>query len=191
MTGGKGSSRGFFLLGVCLAALVPCASAWARSWSLGSHLGIGYITSRVEGSGSSFAIAWPQSAFTYQPGIRIALGDSSHKHEVQLDSGFFWLDQAGSRYSLLNASTSYQRSFGSGTTTPIANVGLGLLSEGSAGQSSISGLIGAGIGLRHAVRERHGAVRGEARVDWLLRDATTGRPALTTIGLRLGFDLWL
>lgn len=174
-----------------LAMLAASPPVWGVSWSLGSHLGLGHISSRVEGSGSSFAIAWPQSAFTYQPGMRLALSDSSRKHELQVDSGFFWLDQAGSRYSLLNISTSYQRCFGAGATTPFANLGLGVLSEGSAGRSSISGSFGGGIGARHVIRERRGALRAEARVDWHLHDTTTGRPALTTIGLRLGFDLWL
>ncbi len=179
------------VLAVVLAALVPSHSSWALSWSVGSHMGLGHISSRVEGSGSSFAIAWPQSAFTYQPGMRLAVSDSSRRHELQVDSGFFWLDQAGSSYSLLDVSASYQRCFGAGTTMPFANLGLGLLSEGSAGRSSISGSFGGGIGARHVVRERRGALRAEARVDWLLRDSTTGRPALRTIGLRLGFDLWL
>ena len=176
---------------VVLATLASSRAAWGVSWSLGSHVGLGHISSRVEGSGSSFAIAWPQSAFTYQPGMRIALSDSSRKRELQFDSGFFWLDQAGSSYSLLDISASYQRCFGAGTTAPFANLGLGLLSEGSAGSSSISGSFGGGVGVRRVVRERRGALRAEARADWLLRDATTGRPALRTIGLRLGFDLWL
>jgi predicted alpha/beta superfamily hydrolase len=111
--------------------------------------------------------------------------------EIQLDTGFFWLNQAGSRYSLLNVATAYQQCLGARSTTPHAHLGVGLLSEGSAARSSISGSFGIGVGLRHVVGERHGAVRVEGRVDWLLRDTTTDRPPLTNPGLRLGFDLWL
>ena len=179
------------VLTLALAVLGPSDPAWALSWSLGSHLGLGHISSRMEGSGSSFVIAWPQSALTYQPGMRVAVGDSSHTHEVQIDSGLFWLDQAGSTYSLLDVSVGYQQCFGAGKTVPFANLGLGLLSEAGAGVNSVSGSFGVGGGLRHVVRAGRGALRAEGRVDWLLRDATTGRPALTTVGLRLGFDLWL
>jgi hypothetical protein len=176
---------------VAVAILIATSPAYALSWSLGSHLGLAHINSRVEGSGSSFVIGWPQSAFTYQPGVRVAYGDSSRTNELQLDTGFFWLNQAGSAYSLFNLATSYQRCLRPGPTSPFVNLGVGLLSEGSAGRSSISGSIGVGLGVRRAVRERHGAVRAEARADWLLRDTTTDRPPLTSLGLRLGFDLWL
>lgn len=183
--------RGAIALTLVLVVLLSSRPAQSGAWSLGSHMGLAHISSGVEGSGSSFSIAGPQSAFVYQPGLRLGFGDERRMQEVQLDVGFFWLDQAGASYSLLDLSTSYQRCLSGGSTAPFANLGLGLLSEGSAGRSSASGLFGLGVGVRHVIRERRGAVRAEGRVDWLLRDKTTDRPALTTIGLRLGFDLWL
>ena len=72
-----------------------------------------------------------------------------------------------------------------------ANVGMGLYREGSATRHSTARSYGGGLGFRHVVRERHGALRAEVRADHLDSDAGSGRPSLTTLELRLGFDLWL
>jgi hypothetical protein len=174
-----------------LSLLVPCAAS-AGAWSLGSHVEFATIQSDVRGSGRSSVVAWPSNAFAYQPGLRVGWGDSRRAHELLFDSGLFMLDEAGSTLSLLATSLSYQHAFGArNSTSPIANLGVGLYREGGSATSSNSRSFGAGVGVRHVIHEDHGALRGEFRVDYLQRNATFSRPALVTLGLRLGFDLWL
>lgn len=176
---------------VVIGALLAPANAPASSWSIGSHLGLSAIHSSVEGAGTSTVLAWPATALTYQPGIRIAFGDSTHRRDLLVDSGLFFIDEAGSSYRVFLASFGYQRCLGSqGPTTPFANVAIGLFHEGGAGQASIAGSLGVGVGVRRTVGAGHGALRAEGRFDWLMRDTTTGRPALKMYGIRLGFDLW-
>jgi len=166
--------------------------AYGASLSLGSHVGITMIRSERPGSGSSTVIAWPSSSFTYQPALRIGLGDEDRTHEMLLDSGLFFLDQAGSTLSLFTLTGSYQHTFSSKSrTAAFANLGAGVYREGGAAQSSTTSTFGGGVGVRRVVGDRNGAVRAELRVDRLHSDNTFGRPALNFVGLRLGFDLWL
>ena len=90
------------------------------------------------------------------------------------------------------ASMNIQHTFSAArTNAAFANAGIGMFREGGAARSSLAASYGAGVGMRHRVHEDHGAIRAEVRGDYLNRSAEFGRPALTTIGLRLGFDLWL
>lgn len=133
-----------------LGSLVPWPAA-AATWSLGAHLGFASIRGDALTAGSSTVFAWPSSAFTCEPGLRLGVGP----------------------------------------TVPFANAGLGVNREGGAAKAGTSARFGAGVGVRHIVGNRHGVVRAEARVDRNTRDSTFGRPGLTSIGPRLGFDLWL
>jgi hypothetical protein len=45
--------------------------------------------------------------------------------------------------------------------------------------------------MRHAVHDGHGALRVEGRFEYLQSADKIGRPAFTTLGLRMGFDLWM
>lgn len=165
---------------------------WALSWSFGSNLGISTVRSNKDGSGTSTVLAWPTNALAYQPALRVGIGDSRHAHEVLQDSGLFMIDEAGSTLSLFAFLGSYQHTlFADRANAPFANIGVGLYREGGAALTSTTRSGGVGVGLRHVVNDRHGTVRGEVRVDYLKHDDTFGRPDLTTIGLRLGFDLWL
>jgi len=137
-------------------------------------------------------LAWPASTFGYQPALRVAVGDSQHRHELQVDSGLFLIDEAGSTLSLIAAAAGYQHTFAaSWRNAPFAAARIGLFHEGGERRASTVRSYGAGVGLRHLVREGHGALRAELHVDHLVSDSEIGRPALTTLGLRLGFDLWL
>jgi hypothetical protein len=172
-----------------LGAAVPAA---AGEWSLGAHLGMGVVESDVSGAGSTNFVAWPANPVLYQPGLRVAFGDRRRANELLGDTGFLLLDEGGSTLSLLATAFSLQHAWrGSWRNSPFLNVGIGFLRETSEVRSSVSTTYGAGFGLRHRVREDHGALRVEARVDHVPRDEELGRPALTTVGLRLGFDLWL
>ena len=178
---------------VCLVSgCVAPTSATAAAWGVGSSLALSSVWSDVHGSGSSTILAIPSNSLTYQPGFRVAFADESHAHEVTLDSGVMVIDEAGSTLSLVVAQVSYQHVFAAAhPTAPMANVGLGFYREGGAAQASTSTSFGAGIGVRHRIHDGHGDVRAELRADYLRDDETFSRPALTSVGLRLGFDLWL
>lgn len=173
-------------------SLLAAQPGWTASWSVGTHLGIGLIHSNHRGTGSSTILAWPANVFGYQPGLRISVSDARRAHTWSLDSGLFLLDEAGSTLSLFSSSASYEFAFHpGGQNVPFLNGGIGLYREGGAVEASTATSYGAGLGIRHVVSERHGALRAELRADHLMHDDILGRPPLTTLGLRLGFDLWL
>ena len=108
------------------------------------------------------------------------------------DTGLYAVDEAGSNLSMATITCGWQHVFGAGKrTAPFADASLGVYHESSAAQSSTEATCGAGIGLRRAVAEDHGDLRCEIRVDYLRAEPNMLRPALTTCGLRLGFDLWI
>jgi hypothetical protein len=175
-----------------LSLLLRASSAAALSWSLGTQFGLASISSGAGSRTSSTVVAWPASALTYQPGLRLACGNVRHSRDVTLDSGLFLLDEAGSTISQFVGEASYQHVLRPDWFwAPFGNLGLGFYREYAATRTHASTSYGAGIGVRHALRDSHGVLRAEIRYDYLLDDSDSGRPALTTVGLRLGFDLWL
>ena len=175
---------------VSLVLLLRSSPAAALSWSLGSHFGIAAID--VGGnSGNTTVLGWPSNAFGYEPGLRVACGNATHTREITFDSGWFLLDESGSTLSLFVGDVSYQHVLRPAWYwSPFANAGLGWYSEHGAAYARTSPHYGAGLGMRHALRESHGAVRAEVRYDHLASDPGSGRPTLNTVALRLGFDLW-
>lgn len=183
-------SRAFRAICALIPLLLP-VSARAWEWSLGSHMAAG-VTRSGANSGTSTAFGLPSNTLTYQPGFRIGYGNPSRVHEVTLDAGAFVIGEEGSTVSLILGVIGYQHAFGrSATSNPIANVGFGFLREGSALDSDVTGTWGAGVGWRRVLREQRGVLRAELHYDYLMGGGPFGRPNLTTIGLRLGFDLWL
>jgi len=180
------------LVAMVTVGTLLAAPAHAASWSLGTHLGFSTLKPELSHGGSSSVLSWPASTFAYQPGIRIGFGDSRHAHEVQLDSGLFSIDEAGSTLTLFTASLGYQHAFAAQrSTSPFAAAGLGLYREGGAALTSTALTFGGGLGVRHVVGGDHGDLRAELRVDRMHHDDTLGRPAINTVSVRLGFDLWL
>ena len=180
------------ILGIFLASLLPVASADGATWSLGAHLGAGVLSSDVEGSGNSSVVGLSSNVLTYQPSLRLAAGTPRHAHEIALDTGLLLLDEGGDPLRLLVGTLNYQWSMRSRwRTSPIASAGLGLYHEGTELRSTTSATFGLGVGVRHVVRDEHGALRAEFRWDYLRAAHETGRPNLTTLGVRLGFDLWM
>jgi len=137
-------------------------------------------------------VAWPASSLAYQPGLRLGFSDSSRSQELFLDSGMFLLDEAGSSLSLFVSSLGYQRAFRfHRSIAAIANATCGLYREGGGPTTSTALNYGAGFGIRYGIHDGHGVLRAELRADHLEQDESVSRPALTSIGLRFGFDLWL
>jgi hypothetical protein len=174
---------------IVIAGSPPCARG--GSLSLGTHLGFHTIKGSGLG-GTSEVLAWPSNALTYQPALRVAWGDQRHAHELILDSGMFLIDEGGSTLALLSGAAGYQYTWrATWMNAPFVNASLGLYREGGAERVGSSASWGGGVGMRHKVRDDHGALRFEGRVDRLAGSNDFGRPGLTMFGLRLGFDLWL
>ncbi len=184
-------TRRWFRVLPAIALLLPTV-AWSAALTLGSHLGLASIQSDVRGSGRSTSVAWPSSVITYQPGLRVGLADDHHTHALFVDTGMLNLDEGGSTLNMVVVQFSYEFAFRADrTTAPTASFGAGFYHEGSAAYASTSPGYGGGLGVRHRIRGDHGAVRAEVRADYLRSSDAFGRPRLTTVGLRLGFDLWL
>lgn len=174
-----------------LTLLIP-ALGFGASWSVGAHMGASTVFSDVRGSGRTTVVAWPSSVLAYQPGFRIGLADGRHAHNLVLDSGMLNLDMGGSGLSLLSVALGYEHTFVSvRTIAPFATIGVGFHREGSDAATSTSPNFGGGIGLRRRIRGDNGVLRAEVRADYLRASDAFGRPQLTTVGLRVGFDLWL
>jgi len=115
---------------VALVLLLGASNATALSWSLGTQLGLASISSGAGSRTSSTVVAWPASALTYQPGLRVACGNARHSRDLALDSGLFLLDEQGSTLSLLVGSASYQHVVRPDWYwAPFANLGLGFYRE--------------------------------------------------------------
>jgi len=176
---------------IFLVLLFGAAPAAAASWSLGTQFGIASISSVKDRAGSSTVVGWPANALTYEPGLRLGVGNARHTRDVTLDSGWFLLDEAGSTLSLFTSMASYQHVVRpEWYWSPFANAGVGMYREDAATRTHTSVRFGGGIGMRHAVRDDHGALRVELRYDHLDGDGDSGRPGLNSKGLRFGFDLW-
>ena len=183
-------SRSFTLL-FASGMILVATPASAGAWSLGSHFGLSTLKGS-KGGGTSTVLAWPANAIAYQPALRVGFGDSRRTHELQLDTGLFLLDEGGSTLTLFVGSASYQYTVASSwPNAPFANASVGFYREGGAARSATAPSFGVGIGMRHLVRDGHGALRFEGRVDRLHEAPEFERPGLTSFGLRLGFDLWL
>lgn len=164
----------------------------ASSWGFGSHFGLSTLMTDRREEGTSTVLAMPSNTLTYQPALRVSVGDRIRRHEVAVDAGVFLINEAGTVLSLLTAVVGYQHTFlADRRLAPFANVGVGLLREDGSLRASTRASMGGGVGIRHRVGDDNGALRAEIRADHLGGDGITGRPALTTLGLRLGFDLWL
>jgi hypothetical protein len=175
---------------VPLVLLLQASPAAALSWGLGSHFGIASLD--IGGSGGNpTVLGWPSNALAYEPGLRVACGNEAHTRELILDSGWLLLNESGSTLSLFVGDVGYQHVVRPAWYwSPFANVGLGWYSENGVAHSHTSAKYGGGLGMRHALRDSHGAVRAEVRYDHLASDPGSGRPTLNTVALRLGFDLW-
>lgn len=183
-------SRAFRSVFALIPLLLPI-SAHAWEWSLGSSMAAG-ITRSGQSSGTSTSFGLPSNTLTYQPGLRIGYGSPSRTHEVTLDAGALVIGEEGSTVSVIEGLFGYQHAFGrSPRSNPFANASLGFLHEGSALDSGGSTAWGAGVGWRRLLRDQRGDLRAEIRYDYLKGGGPFGRPNLTTVGLRLGFDLWL
>ena len=176
---------------VALLGLMLASPARAGSWSLGAQLGAISLRSD-EGGGTSTVVAFPLNALSYQPGLRLGFGDARHSREACLEGGLLVIDEAGTVVTIAVASLGYQHVFMQhAVSSPFASAWVGMVGEGGEGQYGNSISYGAGLGWRRVIRDEHGALRIEARYDYLRSGGAFERPKLSMLGLRLGFDLWL
>jgi len=174
--------------------------ARAANWSLGSNLGLSLYGGDSSGMSAPYRSGGKLEGVA--GGLRLGIAPGNGQHEIYLDSGFGRLSGGGhvSRSSIF--ALNYQLNAPApAATRPYATFGVGFVSL--AERSAVSGssvtsvgstsmIIGGGVGLRHAVAQGHGGLRGEMRLDYLTEGSgSTGYGSGYVISLKLGFDLWM
>lgn len=134
----------------------------------------------------SFALSAPSSPlFGIQPGLRIGFPNPSGLDETYFDTGLLMVES----YTLWSVTVNYQRALARQPTAPYVTVGGGFQSYGGFVGFEAYPVFGGGFGVRHILGHRQGAIRAELRYDRL--HVTEESEDLSSIGLKLGFDLWL
>lgn len=174
-----------------VVVLMIAVNATAGVLSLGSNVSVAIIRSDIRGSGTLATVGAPASPLTYQPGLALAFADTSHVNKLGLDMGFLMVDEGGDRIDWTVGMLEYERELGHCWQNWFANIGAGCFRESSAERASNSAIVGVGIGIHRVTRERHGELRAELHASRIAADRRVGRPPLTSVGLRLGFELWL
>ena len=174
-----------------LVAAWPVSAA-AGTWSLGSNFGISVLN--TQSGGSSSVVTWPGDVFGYLPGIRIGFLDRRSSTEFFVDTGLY--RSSGAEFRVLQTSGNIQfnlsRRASSGAYLD-AGVGFWSSRQGT-GSNSTSATVpsfGAGLGARRVLSQGHGAFRGEVRLDHFFENQAAGLEALTAMGFKFGFDLWM
>ena len=178
-----------FLVVALLVAAWPVAAA-AGMWSIGPNFGVSVNTNQ---NASVTVLAWPGDALGFQPGLRIGYLERSSPLEFYVDTGFLMETESGSSFRILQASGNFQhRLSGRSLSGPYLNAGLGFwMIDDDGGKSGTVPSVGVGLGARGVLRHGHGAFRGEFRLDHFFEDQGAGVDAFTSLGFKLGFDLWM
>jgi hypothetical protein len=184
---------------VLALSVLLCGSARAEGGGMffGTSLGVTHFIPE-DGDGLT-AATWPsQAGFylpTFMPGLRVGgFLDEAHQQSLYLDTGLFYATSDGNSLMNLQGLLAYEFAFGDQPTVPIVNVGVGVLHVGDDDDSYNSMVIGGGLGLRHRLAHGHGALRAEVHVDRQFEAEDNGHtvlPALTAVGAKLGFDVYL
>src|SRR5436309_1414640 len=87
-------------LALVLWSIASVSAARAANWSLGMNVSSATVRGGAH-SGTSVWLAFPSSALTYQPGMRLGYGNLSRTDEVYLDGGGLIIGEEGSTVSLL------------------------------------------------------------------------------------------
>ncbi len=177
------------LLATFLIGILPGTST--AEISLGTNLGLMVFDPSGSGSNSTTIFEMPNSAGDLQPGLRLGFRPADPHHELYVNTGLIYTSHSGHNTHMIEATLNYQYNLTpQEATSAYLTAGGGLFTVGGTGEnSSTSGLVGGGLGVRFRVAEGHGSLRAEARVDRLGESDSVHEG--TMLGLRLGFDLWL
>ena len=182
---------GFLLVLPFLAAAPICAVA--GTWSLGPNVGFSLLSSQ---NSTQTVVGLPGDVVGYMPGLRIGFLKRGAPTEYFLDTGLSYFSSAGNSYRTFQGSGNMQFNFARRTSTGAymtAGLGFWSLSQGSGNTSTSSTVpsMGAGLGARHFLRNGHGALRGEMRLDHYFEDQNGGLAAFNATSFKFGFDLWM
>jgi hypothetical protein len=188
-------------IGIILAMLLVIATApvHAQPVSIGTNF---FINRYIPEDGDGLTtFGWPSEGgpifYTFSPGLRLTFGlDEKMKQALYLDSGLLWgvgSVGSGESFNMGQFVLGYQVSMSDAPTAPYLTGGAGVMwlndSEGDAWANPV---LGGGLGLRHTLAHGKGTFRAELHLDRQFqaeRNGTVKWPALTSIGLKLGFDL--
>lgn len=180
-----------------LAAAVAGGSmllpAQARAVSLGANFGVSMFMPRS--GGHVIVIAAPGGALltpTFQPGLRLGSVSETVGVEFFVDAALAHTSYSeGTGLTTFSATANVLKPFaGNETSTPFVTLGGGVLHSNYDGDSDDNLIVGGGVGVRHRVRDGHGALRGEFRADYVPENGR-GSQALMVYGIKFGFDLWM
>ncbi|MBI5170446.1 MAG: hypothetical protein HZA61_13235 [Candidatus Eisenbacteria bacterium] len=179
---------------VALAAFPACAHA--AVWSVGSNLGVSFISPDRGAHVTTFAA--PGSVDGMLPGLRLGRTLSHPNAEAYFDGGMTWSTSNGAHASGLALTANYQWNFTPAARwTPFVDLGAGFAHKSvDSGDSDAAGTslrIGVGAGARRKAGDS-GTLR--AAVRWDHDSRATDRsvvvnPGGSVITFKLGFDLWL
>lgn len=186
---------------ISLALLTVAAPAQGMNWSLGANLGVVVIDPVEERLESVTLVGWPSQDFLNAlaaPGLRIGFRGDDPRHQFFVDNGLFFFTTQGSGFAAFQVVGNYQYVFSGKATSPFVAGGAGLV--GISGDSfissdtSLSPIVGAGVGIQHRFAHGGGTVRAEIRVDRVMESEDEFFPVIRetmNYGLKLGFDLWM
>lgn len=182
---------------VTLLALAALPSlAQAATWSVGSNLGVSFISPDHGAHVTTFAA--PGSVGGMLPGLRLGRTLAHPNAECFFDGGLLYSTSNGAHQSGLALTANYQWNFMPASHwTPFVDLGAGFAHNAyDSGEDDASGTslrIGVGAGARRKAGDA-GTLR--AAVRWDHDSRATDRsvvvnPGGSVITFKLGFDLWL
>jgi len=176
--------------------VIATAPVHAGTMSIGTNFGINhYIPERGDGLTT---FAWPNASnpmfYTFSPGLRLTFGlDENAKQALYLDNGLSVYAISGESLTMIQFMLGYQACFSDAPTAPYLTGGAGLMVlSGVEGEAWSNPVLGGGLGVRHTLAHGKGAFRTELHFDRqfeVMRRGYVVSPALTSIGLKIGFDL--
>jgi hypothetical protein len=160
------------------------------AWAHAAHMSLGGNFSFVQlsqGSENSTVVAFPSDVLVgIVPGFRIGAVGARGMDEGFLDLGVVSIEEEHFTALTLN----YQRHLTRGATAPFLTAGWGVYRNDFSGAGSdTQTLVGGGLGVTHRLAHGQGALRAEIHVDSL--EQSSENDALVSVGLKLGFDLYL
>lgn len=180
-----------FMLVLLFIAAPTCAVA--GTWSLGPNVGFSLLSGQ---NSTQTVVAWPGDVGGYMPGLRIGFLRRGAPTEFFVDTGLSYFSNDGNSFRVLQGTANMQFNLARRSATGAymaAGIGFWSVSQGS-GNTNTSATVpsmGAGLGLRHNLRNGHGAVRGEMRLDHYFEDQTAGLDSFNATSFKFGFDLWM
>lgn len=199
---------------VSILALVAVPAA-ASTWSIGTNLGFSVLHPHSSPSEDVYYVNMPASSgissSAMMAGLRLGWLSSGTRHEFYLDGGASYQHVQEQWQSGILTTLNYQLNLGAADASfrPYLTGGGGWVHQdvketysyfiypygfytNTARSTGDRAVVGAGVGLRHAVAHGYGAIRGEVRFDYLAQgNGDLGGWWADVYAVKLGFDVLL